>query len=473
MFKVDDVSIRLICYGPCTSIGAVDIGPDVLIALEGLGTFKGVALEERLSELRSKAKSVEDATSTMHRESTRRGHASLTTSLILQFEVNPCSRVSTLLLAAQPFGSYLQESQRRKRINIDEFIIPPNLNRVERHSVRYRETLSYVWKCYDNLINRGVPLEDARYILPLSSRTSIFVTGSLESFIWLIYSSENRDGKYFPPELKKIGRSIRDLAMCVSPLLTSARLSFKPLYYAYPYPDPYKPEDKIMEKITKQYDEPDQPVLIHFKIAGGVQELVAEAMKDPKYMNSLNSFIYAITLEPLSLAAYHQSIRHRTVPTSVESIYKALERALRKPEKYIITPPRIRKSEETLNIFNDAISRLLETYSILLNEDVTPSDAVYLCPQAVRIYAVRVYNAFNLLWPQGYIGTRTCSYAQWEERSVAYSIWRIIEKHSPDIGRLIGEKCKYLGYCPEKDWCPIIMRYLPEYGDELHEKMSE
>lgn len=472
MFRVDDVSIRLLSYGPYSSISGVEIDPDILIALEGLGTFKGVTIEERLKELQAKSKDPRDVASSMHRESTRRGHASITTSLILQFEVNPCSRASTLLLAAQPFGSYLQESQRRRQVNKDEFIIPPKIDD-DKLSSLYYEAVDYVWRCYKSLLDGGVPLEDARYLLPISSRTSIFVTGSLESFIWLIYSSENRDERYFPIELKKLGELIKKLAMSISPLITSARLSFKPLHYVYPYPDLYKIEDKIMEEIIKRYREPDHPILIEFKVAGSIEDFVEEALKNPEYMNSLNPLICALTLEPLSIAAYHQSIRHRTVLTSVESIYKAMERAVRSTEKNIITPPTIRSKEELSKIFNEAIYKLLETYSALINEDVAPSEAIYLCPQAVRIYTVRTYNAFNLLWPQGYIGTRTCSYAQWEERMKAYSIWRSIEKASPIIGRLMGEKCKHLGYCPEKNWCQIIKKYIPEYNDEQHKKMME
>ncbi|MEM3865649.1 MAG: FAD-dependent thymidylate synthase, partial [Nitrososphaerota archaeon] len=152
---------------------------------------------------------------------------------------------------------------------------------------------------------------------------------------------------------------------------------------------------------------------------------------------------------------------------------KAVERAEKKPEANVIIPPTIKSREETVNIFNDVVYRLLEAYSNLIAENLPPSEAIYLCPQALRIYAVRRYDAFNLLWPQGYIGTRTCSYAQWEERMIAYSIWRGIEKFSPDIGRLMGEKCKHLGYCPEKDWCQIIKKYFPDYNDEIHRKMME
>lgn len=473
MFKVDDVTVRLLCYGPSMNVGGVELNPDILIALEGLGTFKGVTIEERLKELQAKNRDLRDTASAIHRESTRRGHASLTTSLMLQFEVNPCSRVSTLLLAAQPFGSYLQESQRRRQVNMGEFAVPPEIDRVEKYSKIYHEVIYHVWGCYKSLIDRGIPIEDARYLLPLSSRTSIFITGSLESFVWLIYSSENRDARHFPTELKKIGELIKKTAVSISPLLTSARLSFKPLHYVYPYPDVYKPEDKIIEEIIQRCLEPSQLILLDFKIVGEVGGLVQHALKDPECMNSLNPLIYAVTLEPLSLVAYHQSIRHRTVPTSVESIYKAVERAEKKPEKNLVTPPTIKSREETIEIFNDAAYRLLETYSILLAENLPPSEAIYLCPQALKIYTVRKYNAFNLLWPQGYVGTRTCSYAQWEERTIAYSIWRGIEKVSPDIGRLMGEKCKHLGYCPEKNWCQIIKKYVPEYNDIVHKKMME
>ncbi|MCS7126507.1 MAG: FAD-dependent thymidylate synthase [Aigarchaeota archaeon] len=468
MFKIEDIDINLISYGPHTNIDGLDVGPDILIALESLGTFKGVTIRERLRELLDKNKDLGEVASRVHRESTRRGHASITTSLILQFEVSRCSRASTLLLAAAPFGSYLQESQRRKQIGKEDFIIPSTISGLDDLSKKYSKLIEHVWRAYTNLIDRGIPMEDARYILPLSSRTSIFVTGSLENFIWLIYSSKNRDEKYFPRELKKIGSLIEELALKISPKLTLARLSFKPLSFSYPYPDPYKPSDIVLEKIIERYGETDETILLKLNIPDFIEDHIEEILKVQDSARSLNPIIHAVTLEPLSIAAYHQSIRHRTVPTCVESIYSAMERAVKNLEKNIIIPPTIESKEENTEIFNEALSSLVETYSNLLDEGLDLSEAIYLCPQAVKIYTVRMYNAFNLFWPQGFIATRTCSYAQWEERKIAYSIWRGIEKEAPRIGKLMGEKCRHLRYCPEKNWCPIIKRYIPEYGDEQH-----
>ncbi|MCD6235454.1 MAG: FAD-dependent thymidylate synthase, partial [Thaumarchaeota archaeon] len=162
--------------------------------------------------------------------------------------------------------------------------------------------------------------------------------------------------------------------------------------------------------------------------------------------------------------------RHRTVPTAVESIYRAADRWLSDPRKSIIIPPKIRNSEKLTKRFEEVIEALAGYYESLMDSGAARSDAVYLLPQAVKINVIRNYNAFNLLWPQGYVAMRTCSYAQWEERATAYAIWRKIEDVAPGIASLMGERCKLLGYCPEKKWCQIILKYR-EYNDEIHRRI--
>jgi thymidylate synthase (FAD) len=36
----------------------------------------------------------------------------------------------------------------------------------------------------------------------------------------------------------------------------------------------------------------------------------------------------------------------------------------------------------------------------------------------------------------------------------------------------MGEKCMHLGYCPEREWCPIILKY-HAYSDEAHHRFNE
>ncbi|MCS7132303.1 MAG: hypothetical protein NZ918_01085, partial [Aigarchaeota archaeon] len=104
MFRVEDVEVKLLSFGPSAEVERygekVFLDPDLLIALEGIGTTRGVNLGERFKELIEGGKDLSKLASDFHRESTRRGHSSLTTSLTLQFEVIRCSRVASLLLVS-------------------------------------------------------------------------------------------------------------------------------------------------------------------------------------------------------------------------------------------------------------------------------------------------------------------------------------------------------------------------------------
>ncbi|MEM2233515.1 MAG: FAD-dependent thymidylate synthase, partial [Nitrososphaerota archaeon] len=162
---------------------------------------------------------------------------------------------------------------------------------------------------------------------------------------------------------------------------------------------------------------------------------------------------------------------HRSVPTAVESLVEAADRALKEPERSVVVPPRLRSSEALTSEFVARVLSMLELYRSV-REELGPAAALYLVPQAVRIRTLRVYDLFNLLSPMGFVATRTCSAAQWEERAIAYRIWREVERSVPELGRLMGEKCRHLGYCPEKEWCPIILKYR-RYDDEIHRRLNE
>jgi len=475
MFTPRDIEVKLLSYGPRTRLRIngreFRVEPDLLIALEGIGTFRGVTLEERLQEFLKAGKDLEKIAFKMHQESTRRGHASLTTSLSLQLEVNVCSRVASMLLVSPPFASYLQESQRRRRLQSSDFMIPEEIASSQALKREFERVVSSSYEAYSWMIEKGVELEDARYILPLASKTSLFISSSLESLIGFILRSREDSSEYYPEELALIGRLIEEKVSSIAPALLRARMDFKTPLPTYPYANPYKPEDPLMESIIADAGYPDKPILLGLNVYPRAMEHAGNLLRDPSMAASLNPFIQALFLEPLSLVAYHQSIRHRTVPTAVESIYSAARRALRDPRRNSIIPPKIKSSENIMRRFYDTIQAMLESYQRFLDEDARPSDAAYLLPQALKIYVARMYNAFNLLWPQGYVATRTCSRAQWEEREVAYEIWRKVRERYPELGELMGEKCKILGYCPEREWCPIILKYR-SYGDEEHKRLQ-
>jgi len=465
------VRVRLYNYGPQARLsvegGELDVGPDVFIAMEGIGTYQSVTLEQKLSELKRSGKDLHKTSLKMHSESTRRGHASITTSLHLQLEVTECSRALSLLLVAPPFGSYLQESQRRREVDETYLVVPPLL---DGWSDKYREAFRRMLQAYREFIRAGVELEDARYILPLGVRTSLFVSCSFENYVGLLQLAAKPDAeKHVPWEVLRFCDEFRGLVSRVAPALLEARLSFKNRLSTYSYPNLFKPYDPLVGDVVKRMGEPPEPVVLHAVSLVEDLESVASLLsrEEKEALDSLNPLVQAVSLEPMSLVAYHQAVRHRTVPTSVESVYAAAERAAHSLEQNLVIPSPIKKDARLNELFLTEASNAIRLYNEMIHDGVPQSSACYVLPQALRIYVVRLYNGYNLLYPQGFIGTRTCSYTQWEERAIAYKVWREVERLLPGIASLMGEKCKHLGFCPERDWCPIILKYHP-YGDEPH-----
>lgn len=474
--RPEDLEICLYSYGPKSELPigqkTVTIEPDIFIALEGAGTFEGISLEERLKGFIEKGKDLEKFASKMHSESTRRGHASLSTSVFIQFEVRGCSRIGSMLLVASRFGSYLQESQRRKRIDSSYLLCPEELN-TKGLGDTYRRSVEACFKVYSQLCDEGIPIEDARYVLPLGVKTSVFVSTTLESMIPLIrLGLEAKSSKFVPNEVAILASKISNMLERVSPIIFGARMKFNGGAVMYPLPNPFKDED-VITRIAVENGLPSEPKLLDFRVVGGeniISHVAGRMTKES--LEQLSHLVYATMLEPMSLVAYHQAIRHRTVPTVVESVYAAARRALRDCEKWVTIPPSINKNSNLRSKFLDAVKMALKTYDELVASGASPASAVYIIPQALRVYAIRVYDGFNLLYPIGFVATRTCSYAQHEERNIAYKLWVAVSKANELIGSMMGEKCKLLGYCPEKDWCPIILKYR-EYNDEVHQKFSD
>lgn len=460
----DELVLELISAGPLYSLDGAVLGPDEVIAIEGIGTFKGVNIRERVSDALSSGAELSRLAAKVHKESTRRGHASLSTSAVVFWEVSNCSRLTSMLLVAPVFGSFLQESQRRAPLVRERLLTPAEL-RGGPLEERYSRAMDRCFEAYRALCGLGVEIEDARYVLPLSAATSLFAALPLESHVYLIRKVSDTLG-LVTEELRALVERLLKVLSATAPKLLESRLSFKSRWSYYAVTDPLRPPDGLMQRLAGDRPETESE-LLSIDCPGGFETLNLDRVE----AEQASPLLRAVTVESLSLAAYHQAIRHRTVPTVVESIVEAAERWTREPEKSIVTPPSIKSRQNTFKVFTEACGELLDVHQRLVSENMLEA-ALYSLPNSLRIRVIRCYNLFNLLSPMGFLATRTCSAAQWEERAVAYRLWREVERVAPWLGGLLGEKCRHLGYCPERNWCPIILKY-HGYSDELHRRHND
>ena len=156
------------------------------------------------------------------------------------------------------------------------------------------------------------------------------------------------------------------------------------------------------------------------------------------------SFTFAIS--GVSRALSHQLVRHRIASYSQQS-----QRYVKTWELEYVCPPNL---EEPLSAERSYFLASMATaecaYRDMIAAGVPAEDARFVLPAAVATNIVMTMNCRALLH---FIEERCCARAQWEIRSMAWTIRERLVEVLPEIFIGRGPKCRRLGYCPEEESC--------------------
>lgn len=111
----------------------------------------------------------------------RAGHHSVFEHVVFTFWVEGISRACSHQLVRHRIASYSQRSQRHTRV--DSFVAPERIMASPEASKIYKEALKHCINTYRQLLSLGIPLEDARFVLPQASETGIVVTMNLRELL--------------------------------------------------------------------------------------------------------------------------------------------------------------------------------------------------------------------------------------------------------------------------------------------------
>ena len=104
------------------------------------------------------------------------GHMSVLEHASFSFGVEGISRAMTHQLVRHRVASYSQQSQRYVEYDDVGFIAPDSINSNPELQKDFSEMLKNIEKAYRALVDKGIPAEDARYILPNATSTKIVIT---------------------------------------------------------------------------------------------------------------------------------------------------------------------------------------------------------------------------------------------------------------------------------------------------------
>lgn len=113
------------------------------------------------------------------------GHMSVFEHVSVTWQIGGISRACSHQLVRHRLASYCQLSQRYVKVDTDAdwYVIPPSIREDDRMLEEYA---SEMWRCaehYKSLLDDGMKPEDARYVLPESTKTDIIVTMNLREFM--------------------------------------------------------------------------------------------------------------------------------------------------------------------------------------------------------------------------------------------------------------------------------------------------
>lgn len=308
----------------------------------------------------------------------------------------------------------------------------------------YKEMFSI----YDKFVSAGVPVEDARFILPYGLKTNIYMSVNARELIHVICTMiYGRGSKY--SEVKKLGLQLKEQFDARYPNLieTSAKLYTDDLSSALSVEAKPAGNIKYVRHTAKliNYTKNASKSLDEIAKTCGYEHFdFALALKDDKLAKMLEHFNYTFKVNDFALIILKHYTRHRMQSLSTQPIV-----SMTQINKFVM-PDSISNNAELKADFEYAIKENRKIYNKLVEEKVDPYLLIYITPHATAIDFVSTLNARELLH---LFNLRTCNRAQWEIRYLANSMLEQLKAVDKEMFRGYGASCYTYGVCPEGRLC--------------------
>ena len=145
------------------------------------------------------------------------GHFSALEHASFTFAVDGVSRALTHQLVRHRIASFNQQSQRYVALGGDtEVVVPDSVSENPELAATFQTAIDTTFNVYQDLLDAGVPAEDARYVLPNACTTKIVVTMNIRE---LLHFFEVRCCKRAQWEILELACKMLELAEEVAPYI--------------------------------------------------------------------------------------------------------------------------------------------------------------------------------------------------------------------------------------------------------------
>ena len=408
------------------------------------------------------------------------GHKSIIEHDYLVFALVDVSPIVEQTIIGNRLTSFTIKSRREVDFrNVGYYIPDFRNNKMELHAKndelkeKYIKHMKYLFNEYANLVDNGINVEDARFILPYSYHSNIIMgldARELEKLvISLLYGELSNIS-----ELKELGELLLSIIDEKVPYLTdnikNNKLDNK---NPFEYIDKLvkRPEIKICEKtklISYTHNADDivletaimyyyqctpekaKEILIEMQNKDeGAKEKLMEIILDKKENRELEFVNFEFQI-PISLSILTHLTRHRMHSLLVPGFVKMWNL------NNFIIPDTIKIKYE--KEYNEIFKKNIEVYNEFVKESIAEEDLIYFYLGGNMCNVVTNISARSLQWISR---MRCCNKAQWQIRNIAKDMVKQVKEVAPLIGKGLGPTCITKKVCNEgKESCGLIDKIL-------------
>lgn len=335
--------------------------------------------------------------------------------------------------------------------------------------------MKMLFNTYGEIVDKGVDIEDARFILPYSYHSNFIMgvdaRGLEKMIIDLKYGFVSQI-----PDLKEVGEELYNIVKENVPYLVPNIKKQEENYnsgFEYLESVSTRPEIKILDKTkllsyTPNSDDVvlENAIMYHYQCSKETAKNILEKLvkKDEKAKEKMMyeimhkesrreleqvSFSFQI---PISLSILTHLTRHRMHALLVPEFLPMWNM------NNYITPVTVKAKAN--DVYEKAVKKNIEVKEKFKKLGVKEADLVYFYLGNQMLNVVTTMNARNIQWV---CRMRCCNKAQWQIRFIAKDIAKQVSEVAPLIGKGLGSTCVTDRFCGEgRECCGLIDKLLEE-----------
>lgn len=404
------------------------------------------------------------------------GHKSIIEHDYLVFALNDVTPIVEQTIIGYRLTSFTIKSRREVDFRTAGFYVPEFRNKdgeIHENNEELKEKFvkhsKMLFNTYGDIVDGGVNVEDARFILPYCFHSNIIMGLNARELEKMIVAFR------FGPlskiaELKELGKKLYAICKESVPYLVSTIKDVElndGSQFEYLESMAERPEIKIADKAklisyTPNADDVvlESSIMYHYQCSNEQAKKILSDMvkkdKDAKtklMQNILHkeerreleqvSFSFQI---PISLSILTHLTRHRMHALLVPEFTPMWDL------NNYVTPEKIKASFN--DIYQAAVKKNIEVYEEFKAAGVMEQDLIYFYIGAQMVNVITTMNARNTQWV---CRLRCCNKAQWQIRFIAKEMAKQVKEVAPLIGEGLGPTCMTDRYCGEgRECCGLI-----------------